>query len=239
MERSFVSLVTFVALVCFGCAKPQPGGIYYASGKGSVTPEGLHLLQWEPFRVTYVKPGADFRRYDKVLIQEVTIAYKTPPRRRPPTLSHRRPVVANYALPDSALESMKRYFREAFEASLRKSKEFTVVAERGPDVLLVAGHIVDLEVTVPPERTLSASNTYYSNSPGAMTLVLEAKDSQSGEPLVMVGERRDIDFNDGGIYQTDPVSSSAALQQIFQGWANDLRRELDQFRSLPVLPPAS
>lgn len=41
----------------------------------------LHRVEWEPFRITYVRPGEDLQRYDKVLVQEVTVSYKTPPRR--------------------------------------------------------------------------------------------------------------------------------------------------------------
>lgn len=238
MDRSLSRLLVLIGLVGFGCAPPPPGGIYYASGKGSVTPEGLHLIEWEPFRVTYVKPGTEFQRYDRVLIQDVTISYKTPPRARPNSLSNRRPVKANYALPDSAIESIKRHFREAFAKSLGESENFSVTDEPGPDVLVIAGHIVDLQVTTPPERYRSASETYSSSDPGTMTLVLEAKDSQSDESLLKVGERRDIDMNDGGIYPVNVVTSSSALQQIFSAWANRLRRELDQFHSLPELPAA-
>ena len=238
MNRSVGRLLVSITLIGFGCAQPPATGIYYASGKGSVTPEGLHLIDWAPFRASYVKPGTDFRRYDKVLIRELTVSYKTPPSRRPNTLSNRRPVAANYPLPDSAIQVMKRAFREAFENSLSKGESFAITQEPGPGVLLLAAGIVDLEVATPPARYQSASEPYLTNLLGKLTLLVDAKDSQSGEPLLKIGERRDLDFNDGGIYLSDSVSSSGALQQIFRDWADRLRREIEQFRALPALPPA-
>jgi hypothetical protein len=69
-----------------------------------------------------------------------------------------------------------------------------------------------------------------------MTLLLDARDSQSGEPLVRVGEARAIDMGDGGWYESDPVTNSGAVRDAFQTWASSLRRELYQFHALPALP---
>jgi hypothetical protein len=70
-----------------------------------------------------------------------------------------------------------------------------------------------------------------------MTLILEARDSQSGEALVRVGQGRAIQTMDGGWYQNDPVSNSGAVRLLLHTWAEDLRIELDQFHRLPALPP--
>jgi len=216
------------------CAGASPGGFYYASGKGSVTPDGLHQVEWEPFRVTYVKPGADLGRYDKVLVQEVTVSYKRPP---PRGNFEQDSIDPNYALPDSALQSLKRYFHQAFVEKLGKSRIFTVVDAPGPQVLLISGHIVNLEIQVPPFQDQAVDETDFTASPGQMTLILDARDSQSGEPLVRVGQSRLIEMSDGGWYQSDPVTNSAAVREIFDNWASDLQRELDQLHSLPEIPP--
>ena len=233
---AFRALLLPIALAAIACAGQAPGGIYYSSAKGSVTPDGLHLVEWEPFQVTYVKPGADLQRYDKVLVQEVTVSYKRPP---PAGNFEQDSIDPNYALPDSALQSLKRYFHGAFVEALGKSKNFTVVDAAGPDVLLVSGHIVNLQIQVPPEQDQNPDERDYTSSPGQMTLILDARDSQSGEPLVRVGQARAIQLGDGGWYQSDPVANSAAVRQIFAGWASDLQRELDQFHALAEIPPVN
>jgi hypothetical protein len=218
------------------CAGHAPGGIYYSSGKGAVTPDGLHRVEWEPFRITYVKPGADLERYDKVLVQEVTVSYETPPLLGGSSTGAIDP---NYALSDSAIESLKRYFHEVFVEALGKSQNFAVVDAPGPAVLLISGHVMNLRIQVPPEEDQAADETSYTTSSGQMTLVLDARDSTSGEPLVRVGQARAIQMSDGGWYQNNPVSDSGAVRQIFRTWASDLTRELDQFHALPALPPVT
>jgi hypothetical protein len=233
MRTTFHGLLILVCAAGLACVTPPPGGIYYASGEGSVTPDGLHLVKHEPFQTTYVKPGADLQRYNKVLVQEVTVSYKTPPR---PGRSGLDAIDPNYALPDSAIKSLKRYFHSAFVKELGESQKFAVVEAPGPDVLLISGHIVNLQIKAPPERDQSVDETVYTSSSGQMTLILDARDSKSGEPLVRVGQGRAIQNMDGGWYQSDPVSNSAAVRQIFSTWASDLRLELDQLHRLPALP---
>jgi hypothetical protein len=234
MRASSRRLWILLAFVGLACANSAPGGIEYASGKGSVTPDGLHLVQWEPFHVTYVKPGADLQRYSKVLVQEVTVSYKTPPR---PGHFQQDDIEPNYALPDSAMRSLKQYFHDAFVKALAESQNFKVAQAPGPDVLVISGHIVNLQIQVPPARDQDPGETDYTASPGQMTLVLDASDSQSGEPLVRVGQIQAIQMADGGFYESDPVTNSSAVREMFRTWAYNLRRELDQFHSLPALPP--
>ena len=51
-----------------------------------------------------------------------------------------------------------------------------------------------------------------------------------------VGQGRAIQNFDGGWYQSDPVSNSSAVREMFHTWAADLRIELDPFHRLPALP---
>jgi len=233
MERTLRRLLILVGLASAACAPSAPEGIYYASGKGSVTPDGLHRVDWEPFQATYVRPGADLQRYNKVLVQEVTVSYKTPPG---PSSLNRDAIDPNYALPASAIASLKRQFHEDFVKALGESQDFAVVETPGPDVLLISGHIVNLQIQVPPEQDQAVDETDITNSAGQMTLVLDARDSMSGEPLVRVGQVRAIQMAGGGWYASDPVSNSEAVRQTLQTWASELRRELDQFHALPALP---
>lgn len=229
MTRLSLSLTMLVALVGFGCAQPPPGGIYFASGEDSVTPEGLRRVRWRPFRATWVMPGADFRHYDKLLVQEVTVSYETPPRT---TRFRGKPIDPNYALSNATIESMKRHFHQVFAQSLSRSEHFSVTNEPGPGVLLLSGHIVNLKITAPPVAQQEPDEHIYTRSWGRMTLVLDALDSESGEPLVRVGQSRFIEMGSTTWYRSNPVSATGAVRQIFRGWADDLRRELDDFRSL-------
>jgi hypothetical protein len=224
MRRS-VCLIAIAALL--GCTTASPDHVYYGSGEGSVTADGLHLVKWKPFRTSFVKPGARLGQYDKVMIDAVSVSYKRPPER------HSRD--RNFALSESALESLKRFFHEAFADKLTRGT-FALATAAAPDVLRISGHIVDLVVTVPNASTLDATTTIVTRSAGSATLVLEVRDSQSGEPLVRVGQRAPFDPGDATFHTNDPVANSAAVRRLFRKWAAMLTRELDQLHSLPEIP---
>jgi hypothetical protein len=94
--------------------------------------DGLQQVDWEPFRSTYVKPGAALQAYDKVWVQPVIVSYKTPPRS---DARERHAIDPNYALPASAVASLERYFHDAFVKALGKRESFTVVEAAGADDL--------------------------------------------------------------------------------------------------------
>ena len=219
----------------FGCTTPNKSGVYYASGKDAVTPDGLHRILWEPFAVSFVKPGARLGSYDKVLVDQATVSFKRPPQK---ALAAQASIAPNYGLSQAALASMKKTFQTAFESALTQSEVYTLAQEPGPKTLRVAGHILDLSITAPPENQQPDDATMFVASTGAMTLILNVEDSETGEPLVRVGERHSIslfnDENEG--YSVDNDSTSAALTNLFQAWAKELTRELDQLRSLPEVP---
>ena len=201
-----------------------------------MTADGLHRVKWEPFATTFVRPGAKLSDYDSVMIDEVTISYQRPPRRN--IMAGTGNMNANFALSSSATQHMKRYFNEAFAKELARNNDFRVVEKPGPTVLRISDRIVGLVITTPPQKDQLPDETVYTSSAGAMTLLLDAEDSLSGEPLVRVGQRQDISQGDGisQFYWSNPVSNAGAVRQLFDGWASRLRRELDQFKSLPELP---
>ncbi len=236
--RSVARIVGFLSLATFGmaCAPGGPGGIEYASGKGSVTVDGLHQVKWEPFRTTYVKPGADLQVYDKVVVDPFHVSYKTPPH---PRNRMRESMDSNYALSPSAIASIEQHAHDAFVKALGESENFTVVQEPGPDVLRIRGQIVNLQITVPTRQDMDPDETVYAQSAGQMTLILEARDSVSGEPLVRVGEAQAIESAGGAWFESNPAANGSAVRGILNDWARKLRRELDQFHALPALPPVT
>ena len=235
LRSNALIIATLTASLLAGCTAVNKSGVYYATGKDSVTPEGLHRILWEPFAVSFVKPGAKLGTYDSVLVDEVTVRFKRPPRK---ALAADASIAPNYGLSQSAIASMRKSFQEAFEKALTQSQNFSLAKKPGPRTLRVAGHILDLTVSAPPENQQPDDATLYVASTGAMTLILTVEDSETGAPLVRVGERHSLSlYNDENEpYQVDDNSTSAALTNLFNAWASELTRELDQLRSLPEIP---
>lgn len=230
-----VAAILSVSLATFSCTASNPSGVYYASGKGSVTPDGLHRVRWEPFSVSFVKPGADLRKYNAVMIDQVTISYSRPPKE---TLAPADANNPNFALTSNMKKGVEKWFRRSFVSALTKSDTYKLTTTPGPDVLIVSGHLVDLQITVPSFQQQDSDETLLTNSSGSVTLVLNVNDSETNEPLVRVGQRRAL--TPGGdsnlLFVSDDVSTTGGFHQLFQVWSNDLRRELDRLRSIPTIP---
>ena len=74
---------------------------------------------------------------------------------------------------------------------------------------------------------------------GAMTLLLNVNDSQTGAPLARAADRRAIaptGANIGRSYRSHPVNHWGAVRDVFSEWAVILRGALDELRSVPEIP---
>ena len=235
LKTHFLLGTALLTLFTLACTPTNKAGIYYASGKSAVTPDGLHRVLWEPFAVSFVKPGASLENYDSILIDEVTIRYKRPPQGAVAAQASNQP---NYGLSQKALANMRKTFSSAFEAALTKNQTYRISQEPGPRTLRIAGHIVDLTISAAPQNQEPDDATLFVASSGAMTLILNVEDSETGQPLVRVGERHEISLfgEEDQTYSVDNESTSAALTNLFQAWASQLARELDQLRNLPEIP---
>ena len=102
--------------------------------------------------------------------------------------------------------------QEAFVKELRDKSRYQVVNEAGPDVLRVKVAIVDLYVNAPDTEGVGMSRTY-TVSAGQMTLFAELFDSESGQLLARVIDKRE--GRDNQMYQlANSVVQRGELQDI-------------------------
>jgi hypothetical protein len=115
--------------------------------------------------------------------------------------------------------------QEAFVTELQERSRYKVVDDAGPDVLRVKVAIVDLYVNAPDTESLARSRTY-TVSAGQMTLFAELFDSESGQLLARVVDKREA--RDNQMYQlSSSVVKRGELQDIASSWARLLRAGLD------------
>ncbi len=229
----FGSIVLALALGV-GCeSSPRPIE-FDPSSDGPATPDGLYRVRTTRVGAAYLRPGVSFAEYDGVLIDPVTVSYARRPRRGRDREMGMQP--EEFELHPETMDRLKRIFQESFERALGRSQAYTVVSEPGPSALRVSGHIVDLSVNVP--RFRGRERTFVMNA-GTMTLVLDVRDSQTGQPLARVADRRVIQPVEasivGGI-ESNPVNNWGAVRQLFLTWAGILRDGLDNLNAPPVTP---
>ena len=222
-------LSTGILVSMAGCASAPPPTLQTGPG-AEVTIDGLVRVDNAVVPVVYRKPDMDLTQYTRFMLDPVEIAYQ----RDPGNL--RRSGLAgggqdNFALPPSQMESLRTRFQDAVIQALAGDNGYELTTEPGPDVLRITAALIDLVVMVPTER--SGSEDFYTLSYGLVSLVLELRDSQSGEILVRAGDRRDPTRNPSGdLARVSPALVRSDTDSLFQHWANLMRERLDHFRGM-------
>ena len=188
-----------------------------------VSHDGLHLLPDTAVATAYVKPGADFSGYDRIMLLEAYVAFRKNWER-----DHRRSSI--HTITNGDVERMKRemaeLFREVFVEELSGEDGYPVVDSADTDVLLLRPAIIDLDVTAPDVGT-SAGSYNFAASAGAATLFLELYDSVSGEILARVLDRK-VAGESAFMRWTNKMTNRAAARDVLAGWAGLLRVRLDE-----------
>jgi hypothetical protein len=238
-RRSQGALLCGLAVLAAACGSSGPPRIAYEEGREAATADGLHRVRTSRVGAAFVRPGASFQGYRRIKLADITISYKHEPRVRVDRAQERRGASrGNYALTESSMQWLEDEFQKIFEDELGKSEVFEVVDEPGPDVLLVAGHIVDLVVEAPRESS-SARESVWVKESGRMTLILDVRDSQSNAALARMADRRAVQAGGGSTaYRSDPVSNTSAVRTLYRRWARQLREALDGLHELPEIPEA-
>ena len=192
-----------------------------------MTHDGLHrLARTQRFQRVWLKPGAGLEGYDKLLPINAGIRFKRPPRASR----------GEFPLSETQLERLRGGMREAFEAELTRDGAWQIVSERGPDVLVVRGALIDLVVTARPDPVATRERSY-STSVGEATLVVEIFDSESLEILARIADRRVVE-KDSMSWRNDTIRNRAAARRLFRTWARWLRQGLEIARTSPWPEPA-
>ena len=191
------------------------------------THDGLQRVIDSKFAIAYVKPDADFSRYNRFMILDCYVAFKKDWQqnynRDQVSLSGRR-------VTDIDMERMRRnmaeLFREVFVEELTENDGYELVDAPAVDVLLIRPAITDLEASAPDTRGAGRSYTFV-DSTGAATLYIELYDSISGKILARTVDRKTS--SDGGKKQwANRASSRQDAKRVLHTWAGWLRERLDE-----------
>jgi hypothetical protein len=215
--KSFRSLLPlFVALgatVMGGCATTQRGPTEW---------DGLVQRPHPRIAALWVKPDAEIVAYRNVLLDPVEISFA---RNWDPNRGGRSNLGRLDAGDIAAIkEGVAEIFRETFRAELERGG-YQLVTEPGPDTLRVSPAIVDLFITAPDTMSAGRGRTYTANS-GRMTLVLEARDSMTGEILARAIDARS-GRGTGMMTISNRVTNTADARRAIGIWATALRQALD------------
>jgi len=221
------AVIAALSLACAGSSEDQPLQLETGS-RAETTPDGLVRAKGSRFDDIWVKPDIDMAGYDALLIEDVRVAYK-----RKPNARRYSTAGSNFALDPGQIEALKALLRETLIEQIGESKEWTLASAAGPNVLMIEPGLVDLVVKVPTDAP--PNSTVYTTSAGEVTLLLELRDSETGELLARVADRSEARRPGAGsqdLYWSNPVSNRAALKTMFKRWSRVLMARLDTARRL-------
>jgi len=186
--------------------------------------DGLSKITVKDIDLAFARPGATLAGYNKIKLEPIYVAFSKSwdPKR----------TGSNIKLGNTERDKIKTnvatLVNDEFTKELQKKGGYQIVNEAGPDVLTVKISIVNLYVNAPDVQSAGRSHVY-TVSAGEMTLFMELFDSETGQVLARVVDRRE-GRGAGGNMMTlgGSVQNAAEASDIASGWARILRKGLDK-----------
>jgi hypothetical protein len=191
----------------------------------NTTFDGLVEVKKSSFKRAWVDPTVDFSRYTKVMPGDTHFEFRAVRERS--TSSSRSSSASEFYIPEESRHKLIEIVSEVFEEELAKSEYFTMVTEPGPDVLILDGAMLDIVSRVPPQQ--AGRHEVYISRVGEITLVLQLRDSMSGETLARAAERRALQPAGRSGVQANVVTTWNEVRRVARRWGSKLRKGLDDF----------
>jgi len=193
---------------------------------GAVSVDGLVRMENTEAAYAEARPGYDLTPYTAFILDRVEVSYQKDPRG-----VRSNSIEANFELSSQQMESFRDAFEDEVVEALTGDGGYDLVTEPGPNVARLSTHLIDLIVRVPTERMNSRERSAVS-SYMEVTLILELRDSESGEILIRSGDRRDPTRSTYELAAVNPAWVRRDVTTMFRSWATTMRERLDQIRAV-------
>ena len=215
-------LITFITAVLLAGLLAAPAA--WAEDSKSDLFENLVPVDDPQVAMAYIDPEADFSVFNRVMILDTFVAFRSGWQRDQRRGTRGVRVTANDM--ERIKSDVADLFRTVFVEVLEADDGFEVVDAPDHDVLLLRPAIIDLDITAPDTMSPGRTTTF-SASTGAATLYIELYDSVSGQILGRAADRTTIRNAAGTISWSNRVSNTADARRMFRNWAGLLRDFLD------------
>ena len=201
------------AILIAGCTTTQRGPTEW---------DGLVRQPNTRLDAVFLRPDAEIPSYANIILAPAAVQFARnwDPNRGGRSNSRRLDTADIVAIKENLATTFAEIFREELTAG-----GYQIVTEPGPDTLLVVPALIDIYVTAPDTMSPGRSRTYTANS-GRMTLVLEVRDSVTGETLARVVDGRS-GRTSGVMTVTNRATNTADARRAIRIWARALRDGLD------------
>ena len=208
------------------------GSVQAQESAPQTSPEGMQLQDSKEARLVYLMPGANFDKFDSVLIRDVLVEFaKDWQSDFNQDATGVRGRVTSQDM-DRMKTKVAAKFKEVFSEELQKNNGYQVVDEATPTTLILRPAILNLQVTAPDLQSGNMDITLV-RSAGQMTLYLELWDSSTDSILARIVDSQADSGMGGKALVSNRASNRVAADEILKQWADKLRRNLDAVRATP------
>ena len=190
--------------------------------------DGLVKVKAKTFELVYLRPGADFRGYTKVILDPTEVAFQRTWKRDYNSSS----ASSSMQVTDRDIQRMADEGRKSAAEILQKAYAaggYPVVSDPAADVLRVRTALIDITVSAPDTNSPGITRTY-SRDAGEATLVVEARDSMTGALLGRAVDSRTID--DFTMEWRNRVTNRQDFSRQVESWAKNSVKTLDELKAL-------
>ena len=225
-RRNFV----WLTLGCGALALASP----VAAADAPESWDGLVRVKSKRFQLVYLQPGADFNVYKKVIVDPTEVAFRKNWARDYNTSIKGASGRVSDADVEKTTQQGAAAATDIFGDAFTKAG-YTVVKDAGPDVLRVRTLVLNIHVRAPDVPTAGRTRSFASEA-GEATLVVEARDSETGAMIGRAVDRRLA--GDNSIVSRNQVSNRADFRTLVQNWATDSARGLGELKELSPVAAA-
>ena len=229
MSKFFLALIAacLVGVVYPVLAGPEPdAATTRRQAEALWSEEGLQPVKVSGLDVVFSRPGATLAGFTKVLVNPVSVAFQRDWERSVTrdSGSQVRPQDMKRIRDDLAAIVRREIVRELGNGG------YQVVDVAGADVLEINPRVAELWINAPDLPTPGITRSY-TMSFGRMTLIVDLRDSMTGETVMRILDRSL--GRDYGIWRlTTRVENTQEARRVANAWAVALRKELDLARGI-------
>lgn len=183
---------------------------------------GLQKISVKGIDLAFARPGATLATYHQVIIEPIEVTFH---RNWNPTRGRSR-IRVSAAERENISAGVAKIVYDEFVRALQGKSSYLVVNEAGPGVLRVKAKIINLFVNAPNTASAGTSRVY-TVSAGEMTLFAELYDSETGQLLARVADRRAA-RNSPTLTLSNSVVNADEARSVASIWAQILRDALDR-----------
>ena len=234
MVRPGVICAALLATLALGAVPSGPPPALAQSATPPAEWDGLVRVRNSRVDAAYLLPGADFREFTEIMIDEPEVAID----QRWLRDFNRGTRGASGRLTDSdvqrGIEAIRTGFSDAFTRRFSRAG-YAVVTVPGPTVMRIRPAIINIQVSAPDVRTSARSRTAASDA-GQATIVLELRDSVTNALLGRAVDSRRIG-NTGFMQPRNSVTNRADFTREFERWADTAIQGLEALREKSPFNP--